>query len=70
MNFVPSEFAIAEVYLPPMLVSAAFGLVATLITTRLLNRYRLSRYFVNPSLVFVSILVLYTVIIATVVVGG
>lgn len=70
MALVPSEFAIAEVYLPPMLVSAALGLVATLLTTRVLNRYRLSRFFVNPSLVFVSLLVLYTILIATVLVGG
>jgi hypothetical protein len=65
----PQEFTIGDVYLPPMLVAAALGLVATLVTTRLLNRYRLSRYFANPPLAFISMLVLYTVLIGTLFIG-
>ena len=65
----PQEFTIGDVYLPPMLVAAALGLAATVITTRLLNRYRLSRYFANPPLAFVSMLVLYTVLIGTLFIG-
>jgi len=65
----PQEFTIGGVYLPPVLVAAILGLGATLITTRLLNRYHLSRYFANPPLAFVSILVLYTVLIGTVFIG-
>ncbi len=65
----PQEFAIGDVYLPPTLVAAFLGLVATVITTRLLNRYRLSRHFANPPLAFVSMLVLYTVLIGTLFIG-
>ena len=65
----PQEFTIGDVYLPPMLVAAILGLAATMITTRLLNRYRLSRYFANPPLAFISILVLYTLLIGTIFVG-
>jgi hypothetical protein len=65
----PQEFTIGDVYLPPMLVAAFLGLMATLITTRLLNRHRLSRYFANPPLAFVSMLVVYTVLIGTVFIG-
>ena len=65
----PQEFTIGDVYLPPMLIAAILGLAATVITTRLLNRYRLSRYFANPPLVFISMLVLYTVLIGTVFIG-
>ena len=60
---VPSEFAIADVYLPPLLVAAALGLVASLATVRLLNRFRLSRYFFYPPLVFLALMAIYTVLI-------
>lgn len=65
----PQEFTIGDVYLPPMLVAALLGLAATIITTRFLNRHRLSRHFVNPPLAFISILVIYTVFIGTVFIG-
>ncbi len=65
----PQEFTIGDVYLPPMLVAGLLGLAATLITTRLLNRFRLSRFFANPPLAFLSMLVLYTILIGTVFIG-
>ena len=65
----PQEFTIGGVYLPPILVAGFLGLAATLITTRLLNRYRLSRYFANPPLAFIAMLTLYTVLIGTVFIG-
>jgi len=60
---VPSEFAIADVYLPPLLMAAALGLLASLATVRLLNRFRLSRYFFYPPLVFLALMAIYTVLI-------
>ena len=65
----PQEFTVGDVALPPMLVAAFLGLAATIITTRVLNRYRLSRFFANPPLAFVSMLVLYTVLIGTLFIG-
>ncbi len=65
----PQEFTIGDVYLPPMLVAGFLGLAATLFTTRLLNRYRLSRFFANPPLAFVAMLVLYTIAIGTLFIG-
>lgn len=65
----PQEFTLGGVYLPPMLVAATLGLAATLITTRLLNRYGLSRYFANPPLAFFAMLTLYTVLIGTLFIG-
>jgi hypothetical protein len=32
MYFVPSEFAISEVYFPPLLVSSLLGLLAAILT--------------------------------------
>ena len=66
---IPYEFAIGEVYMPPLLVAAFLGLITAIVTARLLNRYRLSRYFFYPPLVFIALTVIYTVLIGTLVIG-
>ena len=63
---MPHEFVIGEVYIPPMLVAAILGMIAAVATARLLNRYRLSRYFFYPPLVFVALAVIFTVLFGTV----
>jgi hypothetical protein len=60
MSSVPSEFAISGVYLPPLLVVGFLGTVAAIVTAQMLNRYRLSRYFIYPPLVFLALAVIYT----------
>jgi hypothetical protein len=64
MNLVPSEFAIGGIYFPPMLLAGILGASATVLTVLLLNRYRLSRFFYYPPLVFVSLSVIYTGLIS------
>lgn len=66
---IPHEFAIGGVYLPPMLIAATFGVLATVITLWLLNRYRLSRYFFYPPLVSMSLVIIYTLLIGIFVIG-
>ena len=66
---IPHEFAIAEVYMPPLLVAAFLGHIAAIVTARLLNRYRLARYFFYPPLVFIAFTIIYTVLIGTFVIG-
>jgi len=61
--FIPKEFTIGGVYMPPLLIVAILGTIAAAVTARLLNRYRLSRYFFYPPLVFLALAVIYTVII-------
>lgn len=63
---VPMEFTISGVYFPPLLIVAFFGFFAALITTKLLNRYRLSRYLFYPPLAFLAIAVIYTLIFGTI----
>jgi hypothetical protein len=63
---IPSEFAIGGVYMPPMLVAGILAVLLAVLTARLLNRYRLSRYFFYPPLVFVALTIIYTVTISTV----
>jgi hypothetical protein len=65
MNFIPSEFAIAEVYFPPLLIAAVLGVILAWLTAKQLNRYRLSRFFFYPPLVLLALSVIYTVIIGT-----
>jgi hypothetical protein len=63
---MPHEFAIGGVYMPPLLIAAILGTIAAVATARLLNRYRLSRYFFYPPLVFVALAVIFTVLLGAV----
>ena len=69
MTPLPNEFAIGGVYMPPLLVAAVFGVIAAVATARLLNRYRLSKYFFYPPLVFLALMITYTVLIGTFIIG-
>ena len=60
MRYVPHEFFIGGVYFPPLLVAAFLGVVAAALTAIALNRYRLSRFFFYPPLVFLALTVIYT----------
>ena len=65
MNLIPSELAIGDVYLPPMLIATLLGMVLAWLTAHLLNRYRLSRFLFYPPLVLLALVVIYTVLIGT-----
>lgn len=65
MNLIPHEFAIGGVFMPPLLVASLLGAIAAVISSGLLNRYRLSRFFFYPPLVFLALMVIYTVFIGT-----
>jgi len=68
MHLIPKEFAIGEVYFPPLLIAAIIGIALAWMTARLLNRYRLSRFFFYPPLVLIALSVIYTVIVGTLVI--
>ena len=65
MQYIPSEFAIGGVYFPPLLIAGILGAVAAALTALLLNRYRLSRFFYYPPLVFLALAVIYTGFLGT-----
>ncbi len=65
MQLIPSEFIIGGIYFPPMLIAAVLGSTAAWLTAQLLNRYRLSRFFAYPPLVFLTLAVTYTVALGT-----
>ena len=68
MNRIPHEISIGGVYMSSLLVAGALGILATVITVKLLNRYRLSKYFFYPPLVFLALMVFYTILFGTFVV--
>lgn len=61
--FIPQEFTIGGVYMPPSLIAGLIALALAILTARLLNKYRLSKYVFYPPLVFVALLVIYTMLI-------
>lgn len=65
MSQMPHEFAVAGVYMPPLLIATLLGSIAALVTANLLNRYRLSKYFVFPQVVFMAFIVIYAVLFST-----
>ena len=65
MYFIPHEFTIGGVYFPPLLIAGILGVTAAVLTAMLLNRYRLSRYFFYPPLVFLVLAVIYTGLIGS-----
>jgi hypothetical protein len=56
--------------MPPLFVAGILGAAAAVLTARLLNRARLSRYFFYPPLVLVALVLIYTVLIGTFVIPG
>ena len=67
---MPHEFAIGGVYMPPLLIATLLGFIAALVTANLLNRYRLSKYFVCPQVVLLALIVIYTVFFGTFFIKG
>ncbi len=63
MHFIPSEFAIGGVYMPPLLVASVLGILLATLTSQQLNRLRLSDRFFYPPLVYVAMAVIYTMVI-------
>lgn len=64
-DYVPSEFALGGVYFPPLLLAGILGAVLAWLTAMLLNRYRLSRFFAYPPIVFIALAIIYTGLIGT-----
>ena len=67
---IPHEFAIGGVYMPPLLIAAILGVLGAIVSARLLNRYRLSRYFFYPPVVMLAMMAVYTVLIGTFIIGS
>ena len=65
MRLIPSEVELLGVYFPPLLLAGLLGAVAAAATAYALNRFRLSRFFYYPPVVFLALAVIYTGLIGT-----
>jgi len=63
MNQIPHEIAIGGIYMPPLFMALILGTVLAIVAAKLLNKYRLSKYFYYPPLVFVAMVVIFTVFV-------
>ena len=62
---IPAEVDTFGVYWPPLLLAVILGTILMVVTIKLLNRHRLSRFFILPEFVMLAMIVIYTVIIGT-----
>lgn len=60
---IPHEIALGVVYLSPTVVVMFLAIVATLLTVTLLNKLKISKFFLFPNLSFLAFLTLYVVLI-------
>lgn len=67
---IPHEFAIGGIFLPPLLIASMLGVLVTLVMAHFLNRYRLSRFFFYPPLVFLALMFINTIVIGTFIIGA
>ena len=65
MAYIPSELTIGGVYVPPLLIASILGVLASILTAKYLNHFRLSRFFFYPPLVFLALAIIYTGLIGT-----
>lgn len=63
--FVPKELNIQDVYLPPMLLVLILAIMAAMLTAKILNRLRWTRFLILPNVVFVAFIAIYMVLIGT-----
>jgi hypothetical protein len=59
-DHIPSEIPFEWVYFPPFFFTVVMGFICTIVTTKLLNVTKLSRFFWHPGLTFVAFWVLGT----------
>lgn len=65
MTLVAHEVALSDVYFSPMLIASLLGAVIAFVVGRVLDHYRLSKYFYQPAIVLVAFAVIATVFIST-----
>ena len=65
MSLSPTDVDIYGVFWPPLLVVFIVSFLAMHLTVRLLNRTRLSRFFMFPMVVMAAITTIYVIFIGT-----
>jgi len=65
LNNFPHEIIFNGVYFSPLLIVFIVALMATLLTTAILNKLKISQFIIHIPLGFLAILTLYIVMIET-----
>jgi hypothetical protein len=65
INNFPHELSIGDVYFAPILAVLFFAFLAAVITVMILNKLKVTRFFMAPSYVFIAIMILYVILIDT-----
>ncbi|MEA1982360.1 MAG: DUF1656 domain-containing protein [Campylobacterota bacterium] len=60
---MPHELTLGDVYFSPLLPVVIFAFFATVITTIIFNKFRLVRFIYAPPYVFLSIMLIYIIVI-------
>lgn len=60
---MPHEFNLGGVYLAPELIAIILGAILAVYAARLLNKYHLTKYFVNRSIVFLALAVIFSFLV-------
>lgn len=60
---IPHEFYVIGICLPPLLVAATIGVVLAGICARILNKYDMAKYFCFPTLIFIALAVIFTLVL-------
>ena len=64
MKNVPHEVDfIGGLYLAPALVAGILGVILAIVTAKLLNKYRLTKYISNTPLVFIAMIIIFTFLV-------
>ncbi|WP_220718758.1 DUF1656 domain-containing protein [Agarivorans litoreus] len=69
-GFVPKELVIGEIYFPPLLVATGFGYLAASLSMSGIMRMGWHRHLYAPTIVELSLLLIYTVLISTYIFPG
>jgi len=67
---IPTEVNIGGVYISPLFLAGIVGVLLAWLVTMGLNRFRLSRFFMFPQLVFLALATIFTVLIGTFILPG
>lgn len=62
---MPSDMVLGDVYFPPLLVAVVVALVLSSLTTRYMTVRGWNAWFANAPLVFISLTIIYTVILGS-----
>jgi Ca2+/Na+ antiporter len=62
MSSMPHELALGDVYLSPLVPVFSVALLAAWVSTIVLNKFRMSRYIMFPSATFLTLMLLYVLL--------